>query len=674
MARRSRTRWKWITASLLITLTLAVPLSTFLLPSVHRWYMLNKLISESPESRLEGQKYFLSFAEKDPDVLAGGIERLNAAPEAAFRELVWTIDQAGFWERVRVGDEPWLRWLEWVAADGDPDARLMAPQIIADDAALVLTERTQRIVAQLASDADAGVRYNTLVAVAEMHGIAAAANDSAAVAQFIKTIHAATHDADPVISRQAWMFCGLLRQLPADESNTTTIDHAASLWARATVEQKGWTDRAKRLLNTPEASNHDRAMAAYLLVRHADQPTPQLLELIAKGPLAITTDNQLITWRSILGLQHVSPVSKVLPAGVTVGSGAGDIHGTVTASDFELLKGFGLSTAHPSLVAFLKKVTPEQLARDPLRRPVVLAAAHRGRVVRLPLETSLNDPASPEDDAQADRSANPSDPLLKLAFMEGLDPTLVASPIKLTITPTDTAHSSDPEMLRLALFRIVATDKLDVRPFMSLFLSESPEIRDAACITAFERLSTDQCAAIVRALWRRPRQDDSADQPIYIFDDHAKISGAMLAGLADVEPDALDRMTYDFSERWLVRDMMHLAQWMQNRPPPGKNVVSYMSTMLIRDDVPRSTILLGLLKRRSDIALDYLLTPRGDLNQDLIALLEQFRWWHVLNHHLPADAPRLELWGDPELIAFQVDLLRNWYALNRYQIAKSATK
>src|SRR5690606_13564304 len=91
------------------------------------------------------------------------------------------------------------------------------------------------------------------------------------------------------------------------------------------------------------------------------------------------------------------------------------------------------------------------------------------------------------------------------------------------------------------------------------------------------------------------------------------------------------------------------------------------ASLLLRDDLPRSTILLAMLHRDDPAALDHLLNPRGDVGPDVLDLLDRRRWWHVLRRYLPPDAPPLWLWADPELEDFQIDVLRCWWLLHRHR-------
>ena len=80
--------------------------------------------------------------------------------------------------------------------------------------------------------------------------------------------------------------------------------------------------------------------------------------------------------------------------------------------------------------------------------------------------------------------------------------------------------------------------------------------------------------------------------------------------------------------------------------------------------------LLALLHRHDPTALDYLLNPRGEPTVDLVELLVEYHWWRVLKRYLPNDAPPLSFSTSSDLRSFQVDVLRNWYLVNRHRIIR----
>ena len=49
-------------------------------------------------------------------------------------------------------------------------------------------------------------------------------------------------------------------------------------------------------------------------------------------------------------------------------------------------------------------------------------------------------------------------------------------------------------------------------------------------------------------------------------------------------------------------------------------------------------------------------------------LFEHYRWWEVMRAYLPGSAPPFWVWADRELQLFQLDVLRDWYLINRHKL------
>ena len=231
-------------------------------------------------------------------------------------------------------------------------------------------------------------------------------------------------------------------------------------------------------------------------------------------------------------------------------------------------------------------------------------------------------------------AASDRDPLLTLAALEGLKVGEFAEPI-----PSDAG-----DLIRLAAAAVVSNP--DPRDWYRLFAANRAEMRDLACVVAAQRCSDAQIEKLVASLMGD-------------YDDTAKMSGAVLAGLTGSQSKLLERK-WKGEDVWIVKRIQELGLWMQGRRP-----CVAATTLLVREDVPRSTVLLAMLHADRTAALDYLLNPRGDLRLDLVELLHHYRWWHVLRRYLPPGAPPFWLWADPGLQAFQVEVLRNWYLVNR---------
>ena len=90
---------------------------------------------------------------------------------------------------------------------------------------------------------------------------------------------------------------------------------------------------------------------------------------------------------------------------------------------------------------------------------------------------------------------------------------------------------------------------------------------------------------------------------------------------------------------------------------------------------------LALLHLKDPMAFDFLLDPQDWQRRfeiglpkpvTLVELLGEFRWWYVLRHYLPDDAPSFWVWADSDLQEFQVDRLRAWYVIHRNRLRNEA--
>jgi len=273
--------------------------------------------------------------------------------------------------------------------------------------------------------------------------------------------------------------------------------------------------------------------------------------------------------------------------------------------------------------------TTEQAAQaldDPLRRPLALAALYRGLF-----------PVQPQLKLFLDTSGKHT--IASLAVLEGLP----VGQYTIPLTP------DMPDMLRLAA--IAVTQNPNPEDLFDLFASDASTLRDLACIVARDRFSTDQLTKLTASL-------------LHDFNDNAKCSGAILSGLTGLQTKLLDKKARD-EDIWSVQQILKLGLWMQGREPDMKKLAP---GLLSRGDLPTTTILLAMLHRNHPMALEYLFNPPGEESTDLIEWLDQHRWWRVLQRYLPKDAPPFWVWADPDLEQFQIDVLRNWYLLNRHKL------
>ena len=292
--------------------------------------------------------------------------------------------------------------------------------------------------------------------------------------------------------------------------------------------------------------------------------------------------------------------------------------------------------ARAGLERFLLSVTENDL-QDPRARPVILCALYR--LPRLG-KTDLIEVMAQDMGSLLDQ------PMIPLAALEGLAGG--CHPIEITDTT--------PDLLRWA----AVASMIDPQPhdLKGLFASPRPAMRDLACVLAAQRFSPQQNQLLVTAL-------------LNDFNDDAKVSGAILAGLTGLEPKLLAKKQR-YEDIWWVGQMMLLGMWMQGQAlPQGIDMNELASGLLLRSDMPTTTILLAMLhqgRHERLAAIDYLLNPRGEERVPLVELFDQSRWWYVFERYLPPDAPPFWVWADPQLAQFQVDQLRDWYLLNRLRL------
>lgn len=115
--------------------------------------------------------------------------------------------------------------------------------------------------------------------------------------------------------------------------------------------------------------------------------------------------------------------------------------------------------------------------------------------------------------------------------------------------------------------------------------------------------------------------------------------------------------------------LLQLALW--TRGDLGDDFTPQAEAMLFDEEMPTSTVLMCLLHKQRPISLGYLF---DDIAQHkpgyLHELFIQQRWWHVFRRFVDTSDMPLWLWGDSDTQAFQLEAMRQWYAVNRWRIAR----
>lgn len=184
-------------------------------------------------------------------------------------------------------------------------------------------------------------------------------------------------------------------------------------------------------------------------------------------------------------------------------------------------------------------------------------------------------------------------------------------------------------------------------------LLRSPEaaLRDVGCVLAVRDLTPSDVDTLTVELFTDPSPD-------------ARMAGAILCGVTSRHAEELSQSIMKQTD-WVTATVMRLGLWMQGRDT-GQAINPLK--LLARRDIPRTTLILAMLHGDDPLALEALLNPQSEAPDDLARLLDDYGWWRVLDHYLPEDAPRWRPGTGTELQQLQIDLLREWYLVNRHRL------
>ncbi|MEX1016783.1 MAG: hypothetical protein WDZ31_08550 [Phycisphaeraceae bacterium] len=594
----------WLALSLMVSLTLIVPAMYVFGPDVHRWVMIRDLTADDADRRERALNYVLRLAGEDERVRQGAIRQLEEVEDdEKFRQLTRALDLAGVWRRPTVPDDPWLRWLMMIAELDEPRARLRAAQRVAALPELADDARVRSLLERLLNDETANVRYNALAATAELAG---AADDRL---PYEAMIASRADDDESVIAREAWLLIGLLDPLFGYSANWREADPwvaEAMLWASV-------------------QTNPDRPAAAVEAL--ADESAPASVRRAAAYALAFAEPGEAEA-------ALLPAIEAALEAEVEADSRE-RLDGVVL---WRTVRGVPLTDASRDALQQLAEARHSPDAQTIDR--VELAARHR--IAAFAPYTVLHEPALDDEPG-----VNP-EVLRELAALERrwLEPDAWAPVAREWAGPL-------PDMLRLVYVATMAEPAVD--DLLPLLSHDEPAMRDLACVVAVERFDDATLEPVIGEL-------------LVDYHDAAKMSGAMLSGMTGLQT-ALLRDRAGRQHDWAMAQMMRLGLWMQGELPAMSGQAAWL---LGREELPRTSVLLAMLEagpgsRRA--AWDYLLAPQGEPAMDLVRLFDHYRWWYVARRRLPggvADAPPFWWWADREVQRFQVDVLRNWYLLQRH--------
>ncbi len=633
---------------LLLGISAILPIATyFFAADVYRWYMIQSLDSADEDRRNTAFTYFLRHAHNDPGLVDAAVRNLTQADRAQFDRLRELLEQAGFWNRRHVPRAAWRRWLDPLAESGDPQERLFAAIRFADLPEDADDPALHELGALLIEDPEQAVRFEMLLTAARM------SRQAQQPLPWVVLVGQATADDEPYIARDAIILFALIDSPDTGRAlswRAVAFPVAkATLWAAATTAP----DQPRPLLDAlfdPESPPALRAAAAWCAGLSGHRDARDVLVGIIDDYAGFDSQNE------------------------TPSAPGGDLHIAWAAARFVPMDlDDPDDPARRALWAMARRLHRQGL-EQPLNLWPTLAAVHR-------LAPLLHEKAVVENDDDGQWAALLRQPLVQLAFLEGLAPASTDRP------PPAGAQAYS------ALAAAAAMRQLDAEALRPGLRSSVAPYRDLASLLAARRLEPDEALQLSQEL-------------LASLNDHNKLSGAVLAGLADLRPvlrvedrehDALQWRieTARARHQWPLRQIYEMALWMQGRQPQWPEG---LGRLLDNEQVPRSTLYLGLLEADPQRALRYLFEPRrgrgsGAAYVDqvmstpvfplgtvdalaptqrrqepvtLLDLLVRYRWMRVLEHYLPDEAPRLTLWADRWVQQFELDVLRYWLWLEGF--------
>jgi len=686
---RRRPRVRSVLLSILISAAVLLPTATFLVPSLLRWRDRNRVLDDlaaaETDRRERALNALISHAANDEDLLRGAAAQLSRAEPINVVQILNALRLAN----VAADERVILAATRRAAAMGLEDLRrLFAVYLVAghgDHPRLVstliqrLTESDDAAFTVLVSmlkeagrwrcppvPAPAYVRW--LVQLTDSHDAASRAtaarrggeaNQLADEPGLRHLVERWLEDRDPAVRREGLLAAAELAAVAGSRDELLTLIARSRRDTDVAVARRAWI-----LLDQFDAASEDvlpldpRPTVSAATLWAAKLPADRIDE--ALRPLADRDARQrLVGMNAYVSavrrgeLDRGVIVSRVATVAADRGRMPTDQAGRVRLWRMLLaLRAIDAHRVDPASRRLFAEFS-DPVADDPLHQPLAVVAAHCYPSVALAATVHYAD-----------------HPVRALAAIEGL-----------RVNERSVRLAADaPPLLRAMAVAVTSTPATEnLRPALG---SRESTLRDLACTIAARRLEPPELRDLVESLLRD-------------FSDHAKQSGAILAGLSGVHGDLLAGKMRN-EDNWAVRQMQRLGMWLQGRPVHDEqgrplNMPKLAASLLARDDLPRSTILLAMLHmRRAQAAggsatagpessadsrpernhedqadpLAILLHPRGTDWIDLHEMLATRRWWHVLQPYLPPEAPPLWLWADKELQDFQIEVLRCWYLVH----------
>jgi hypothetical protein len=551
------------------------------------------------------------------------LDTLNPKDDAELLQVVDLLDTRLLWSKHWAPLDLWVRWLGVLTAS---DSELTQAQTAKRLGHLPEAADDPRIVAALSQLASS--RYETVrnIVLHEVAGYAAIAKDPTDYEQLIFNLG---DDENPTIARRAWMTVGHLNPLSGfavDWKNADPIVAEAMLWAA--VKTNPENDRPA--IDALKTEGYEAAGALALNEWRRPQVPVSNADLIFQQNIREATENELaIAWRSILASKnYMNAEASVI-----------DPYGTGSVENEKLVPLY--LAGHWVAAALVPNYEAEKRYSGPLLTAYLEGLFEHGGNspgIRQTLKPDENWPTFAR--------------LLSAAHgVEGIDLDRLVGEL-----PLDESHLLD-------LFSLALTHAENETIDRFIRSSHPQMVTMAAIASAIKGYHPGLIEGTYTALRKNPDLD--IEQIRAMSEDELAALGlrqidalpALLEAAEDAPPSA---------NRETETKLLKLALWM--RGDLGDSFTPTAEAMLHDKEMPASTVLVALLHKQRPVALEYLLgnlvTPRPDTHK----LFIQQRYWHVFRRFVDTSNLTLWLWGDPEAQAFQLEAMRQWYAVNRWKI------
>jgi len=568
------------------------------------------------------------------------VQAIELPADASALDIVALLEHRLLWSESRVPTDSWLTWLTVLASSGDELTQHQAARRLGELPELADDPRVREALTRLADSEHDSVRAMVLNACA---GYAKIAEDTTGYEQVIFELG---DDANKVIARRAWLIVGHLNPLSGYAVNWKDADPfvaEAMLWAAVKTNPGNHKPAVEAIIKHGMKREGllalEPATNMYLMKLEQDMKAGELVS--QAGSL---TPDFTAAWRAILS---VDPF-------------AGD-------HEYWVVQLYNATKNKPYPFNAWTQEQRAQYTQTFLNR--YLAVTYRFNEFFPPenhelsiSETALAELAAVEGWALDKFSPNPfRAPRTPFAQLIAAASGIETGSLQELVSRINMEQTAFADLMTIALMH-------DQGQTASRWLRSGPTPLKSSAVLATGIIGErPEMITGITANFLRENPDIDRETLRAMTDAELAEHGlsrvdalTALLEAAEAAPPSADRS----GEAKLLR----LGLWM--RGDLGDDFTPEAEAMLFDDELPTSTVLMALLHKQRPIALEYLfgdlVRPRPDLGELFIGQ----RFWHVFRRFVDtADLP-LWLWGDPEAQAFQLEAMRQWYAVNRWKIER----